>query len=73
MTQIKARTPDTVAGHDRHQPDRAGRRGRRAYPQISATIQQLFRGAERGRAFGYYASIVAVSSAIGPLAAASAT
>ena len=36
-------------------------------PQISATIQQLFRGAERGRAFGYYASIVAVSSAIGPL------
>jgi MFS family permease len=42
-------------------------------PQISATIQQLFWGAERGRAFGYYASIVAVSSAIGALAAASAT
>jgi MFS family permease len=37
-------------------------------PQISATIQQLFRGAERGRAFGLFASVVSVGSAIGPLA-----
>jgi MFS family permease len=36
-------------------------------PQISATIQQLFRGAERGRAFGLFASVVSVGSAIGPL------
>ncbi len=37
-------------------------------PQISATIQQLFQGAERGKAFGYFASVVSVGSAIGPLA-----
>lgn len=37
-------------------------------PQISATIQRLFQGAERGRAFGYFASVVSVASAIGPLA-----
>jgi EmrB/QacA subfamily drug resistance transporter len=37
-------------------------------PQISATIQQLFQGAERGKAFGYFASVVSVASAIGPLA-----
>jgi EmrB/QacA subfamily drug resistance transporter len=37
-------------------------------PQISATIQQLFQGSERGRAFGYFASVAAVASAIGPLA-----
>ena len=37
-------------------------------PQISATIQQLYSGAERGRAFGYFASVVSVASAIGPLA-----
>ena len=37
-------------------------------PQVSATIQQLFQGAERGRAFGYFASVAAVASAIGPLA-----
>jgi len=36
-------------------------------PQISATIQQLFQGAERGKAFGYFASVVSVASAIGPL------
>jgi EmrB/QacA subfamily drug resistance transporter len=37
-------------------------------PQVSATIQQLFQGAARGRAFGYFASVAAVASAIGPLA-----
>ena len=37
-------------------------------PQISATIQQLFQGAQRARAFGYFASVAAVSTAIGPLA-----
>ena len=37
-------------------------------PQVSATIQQLFQGTERGRAFGYFASVAAVASAIGPLA-----
>jgi MFS family permease len=37
-------------------------------PQISATIQQLFQGAARGRAFGYFASVAAGVSAIGPLA-----
>jgi EmrB/QacA subfamily drug resistance transporter len=37
-------------------------------PQISASIQHLFQGAERARAFGYFASVAAVSSAIGPLA-----
>lgn len=37
-------------------------------PQTSATIQQLFQGAERGKAFGCFASVVSVASAIGPLA-----
>ncbi|MFJ8927434.1 MFS transporter [Streptomyces sp. NPDC102364] len=37
-------------------------------PQNSAFIQQLFRGAERGRAFGLFGATVGVSSAIGPLA-----
>jgi MFS family permease len=37
-------------------------------PQISATIQQLFQGGARGGAFGAFASVAAVSSAIGPLA-----
>jgi len=37
-------------------------------PQISAIIQQLFQGGARARAFGAYASVAAVSSAIGPLA-----
>ncbi|WP_194904600.1 MFS transporter [Catenulispora rubra] len=37
-------------------------------PQISATIQQLFQGADRARAFGYFASVVSVSSAVGPVA-----
>ncbi|MET9452160.1 MFS transporter [Streptomyces cinerochromogenes] len=36
-------------------------------PQNSALIQQLFRGAERGRAFGFFGSTVGISSAVGPL------
>jgi EmrB/QacA subfamily drug resistance transporter len=36
-------------------------------PQISATIQELFRGRERGRAFGYFGTVVGISTAIGPL------
>jgi EmrB/QacA subfamily drug resistance transporter len=37
-------------------------------PQISATIQQLFSGKERGKAFGLFGSVVGLSTAIGPLA-----
>ncbi|MGZ6622798.1 MAG: MFS transporter, partial [Solirubrobacteraceae bacterium] len=36
-------------------------------PQISGLIQSLFRGEERGKAFGYFGSTIAVSTAIGPL------
>ncbi|MEU9477964.1 MFS transporter [Streptomyces sp. NPDC048191] len=36
-------------------------------PQNSALIQQLFRGAERGRAFGLFGTTVGISSAAGPL------
>ncbi|MDT0439141.1 MULTISPECIES: MFS transporter [Streptomyces] len=36
-------------------------------PQNSALIQQMFRGAERGRAFGFFGSTVGISSAAGPL------
>ncbi|MEE1816672.1 MFS transporter [Streptomyces sp. NPDC090082] len=36
-------------------------------PQISALIQQMFRGAERGRAFGMFGTVVGVSTAVGPL------
>ncbi len=36
-------------------------------PQISGLIQSLFRGEERGKAFGLFGSTIAVSSAIGPL------
>ncbi|MEV7278956.1 MFS transporter [Streptomyces sp. NPDC093111] len=37
-------------------------------PQISALIQQMFRGAERGRAFGMFGTVVGISTAVGPLA-----
>ncbi|MEV6012704.1 MFS transporter [Streptomyces sp. NPDC051976] len=37
-------------------------------PQIIAMIQQLFRGDERGKAFGLYGGTVAVATAVGPLA-----
>jgi EmrB/QacA subfamily drug resistance transporter len=36
-------------------------------PQNSGLIQGLFRGAERGRAFGLFGATVGVSTAIGPL------
>ncbi|NSC21393.1 MFS transporter [Streptomyces albus subsp. chlorinus] len=36
-------------------------------PQISGMIQQLFRGAERGRAFGMLGSTIGLSTAVGPL------
>ncbi|HET8601600.1 MAG TPA: MFS transporter [Segeticoccus sp.] len=36
-------------------------------PQINGLIQQLFRGAERGKAFGLFGATVGVSTAIGPL------
>jgi EmrB/QacA subfamily drug resistance transporter len=36
-------------------------------PQNSGLIQNLFRGAERGRAFGLFGAVVGVSTAIGPL------
>jgi EmrB/QacA subfamily drug resistance transporter len=36
-------------------------------PQNSALIQQLFQGAERGRAFGLFGATVGVSSAVGPV------
>lgn len=36
-------------------------------PQVVGTIQQLFRGYERGRAFGYFGATIGVSTALGPL------
>ncbi len=36
-------------------------------PQISALIQQLFSGRERGKAFGIFGSVVGISTAIGPV------
>ena len=36
-------------------------------PQNSALIQQLFRGAERGRAFGMFGATIGVSTAAGPV------
>ncbi|MEU0403375.1 MFS transporter [Streptomyces sp. NPDC006197] len=36
-------------------------------PQISALIQQMFQGSERGRAFGMFGTVVGISTAVGPL------
>jgi MFS family permease len=36
-------------------------------PQNSALIQQMFQGAERGRAFGFFGSTVGISTAVGPV------
>ncbi len=36
-------------------------------PQVSGLIQQLFRGAERGRAFGLLGATIGISTAVGPL------
>ncbi len=35
-------------------------------PQVAGLIQQLFRGEERGRAFGRLGSVIMVSTAVGP-------
>ncbi len=40
-------------------------------PQNSALVQQLFRGADRGRAFGLVGSTVGISTAVGPVAGGS--
>jgi len=36
-------------------------------PQVSALIQQMFHGAERGRAFGLFGTMVGISIAVGPI------
>jgi EmrB/QacA subfamily drug resistance transporter len=36
-------------------------------PQVSGLIQQLFRGAERGKAFGALGASIGISTAVGPL------
>jgi len=36
-------------------------------PQVSALIQQMFRGPERGRAFGYFGTVIGLSTAVGPV------
>jgi EmrB/QacA subfamily drug resistance transporter len=36
-------------------------------PQVSGFIQNMFRGAERGRAFGLFGVTIGISTAIGPL------
>jgi len=36
-------------------------------PQVSGFIQNLFKGAERGRAFGLFGATIGVSTAIGPV------
>ena len=37
-------------------------------PQVSGLVQELFRGPERGRAFGLQGAVIGISTAIGPLA-----
>ena len=36
-------------------------------PQVSGMIQQMFRGKERAKAFGFFGGIIGVSTALGPL------
>ena len=36
-------------------------------PQVSGLVQQMFRGAERGRAFGAIGGVVGVATAVGPV------
>ncbi|WP_345215297.1 MFS transporter [Georgenia halophila] len=36
-------------------------------PQVVGLIQELFRGSERGRAFGYFGATVGIATATGPL------
>jgi EmrB/QacA subfamily drug resistance transporter len=44
-----------------------GAAGGLANPQVAGLIQQLFRGAERGTAFGLLGATISVSTAVGPL------
>ncbi len=37
-------------------------------PQVSGLVQQMFRGAQRGRAFGAIGTVVGVATAVGPVA-----
>ena len=37
-------------------------------PQVIGLIQQMFSGAERGRAFGLFGAVIGISTAVGPLA-----
>ena len=37
-------------------------------PQVSGLVQELFRGAERGKAFGLLGATIGLSTAVGPLA-----
>lgn len=37
-------------------------------PQVIGLIQQMFSGAERGKAFGLFGAVIGISTAIGPLA-----
>jgi EmrB/QacA subfamily drug resistance transporter len=36
-------------------------------PQISGLIQELFRGPERGKAFGWLGTVIGISTAVGPV------
>lgn len=36
-------------------------------PQVTGIVQDLFRGPERGRAFGYFGAVAGISTAVGPL------
>jgi len=36
-------------------------------PQVSGMIQQMFRGKERAKAFGFFGGVIGVSTALGPL------
>jgi EmrB/QacA subfamily drug resistance transporter len=36
-------------------------------PQVSGLIQELFRGAERGKAFGLLGTVIGISTAVGPI------
>ena len=44
-----------------------GAAGGMVNPQVSGLIQQMFRGAERGRAFGLLGASIGISTAVGPL------
>nr|WP_062337093.1 MFS transporter [Herbidospora sakaeratensis] len=44
-----------------------GAAGALMMPQVSGYIQEMFQGAERGRAFGYLGAVIGLSTAVGPL------